>query len=178
MRARPEYEYHQAVAAFLDMALPPFPECWWTSIGHGVYLGEGTTTRRGKKVPLSIIRGAMLKSIGVKKGVHDVLIIAPWLNLWVELKDIDGRLSEEQKTVRDFFLTMPNWDCAVARSLEELEKVLLDRKFPLRLKVQAGKMTDTIGRVASGKSRFTFAQRGPSRAALRNSALYQGPIKK
>ncbi len=78
---RPEQALQKAVAAYLDAVL--VPPWYYTAIGHG---GGGK------------VRGAILRGMGLKAGVWDILILGPDRFIgWIELKSATGRLSPEQK---------------------------------------------------------------------------------
>lgn len=98
-RSNPEADLQRQVATYLSAVLRP--EVVWSAIGHGSALG-GTQRER-------MMRGGILKGMGLKRGVPDIYIawqaIVPALNaihaytLWLELKSETGRQSPEQ---RDF----------------------------------------------------------------------------
>ena len=65
---------------------------------------------------VAIIRGQILKSMGVHAGALDILI--PQWHLWVEIKDIGGRLSKEQE---EFLCCVKEsgYDVIVAEGIDE-----------------------------------------------------------
>lgn len=68
------------------------PDVWWTHFPSGEY-------RAGPD-------GAKLKCMGLKPGVPDFLFFhasRPGVAWWIEYKPEKGRLSEDQKQVRDDF---------------------------------------------------------------------------
>ena len=83
-RRSPEQDFQKSVAQFLALSLQA--PTVWSAIGHG---GGGRT------------RGAILKSMGVRKGMPDVLVMHPadakhTLVLGLELKAPRGKISVEQ----------------------------------------------------------------------------------
>lgn len=117
---RPEQQLHQAVARYLDLALPA--DSWWTTIPLG---GGGR------------LRGAFLKSMGAKKGTPDILVIYRGRAQFIELKSDKGRLSvAQQDTVRQ----LNNAGCSpigVCRSVEQVAIVLEVCGIPLRARIAA-----------------------------------------
>lgn len=84
----PEQDLQRSVAQYLDAVLAK--DVLWTAIGHG---GGGK------------IRGAMLKGMGLKRGVPDIYIAWDYFEIddshqrntvWIELKAATGRQSQEQ----------------------------------------------------------------------------------
>jgi len=109
-RKQHEQRFHREVAQFLDAVLISPVE--WTSIGHG---GGGK------------VRGAILKSMGLKPGWPDVIISAPVetgrcrfaLMVGLELKSQEGSLSLDQKRVHSA-LERSGWQIFVCRTLDEV----------------------------------------------------------
>ncbi len=99
-RSNPEADLQRQVATYLSAVLKP--EVVWSAIGHGSALG-GTQRER-------MIRGGILKGMGLQRGVPDLVIM--WLEpghgrglrnelpyphtLWIELKSPKGKQSPEQ----------------------------------------------------------------------------------
>lgn len=111
---RPEQDFQMQVARYLDLALPG--DAFWTAFPAG---GGGK------------IRGAILKGMGLKAGVPDILIVHEGRALFLELKAGRGRISPAQaKTHGDL------WEAgspvAVCRSLSEVQMVLLRWAIPLK----------------------------------------------
>lgn len=68
---------------------------------------------------------AIFRGLGVKPGVFDLICIARlsgWNGLAIELK-IEGKLSEAQRTWRDYFLA-EGWYASVAHTFEDVEHAL------------------------------------------------------
>jgi hypothetical protein len=120
---RPEQALQIAVAAFLRHALKP--PVVWTAIGHG---GGGK------------VRGAILKAMGLRAGMPDVLIVAPGCDgymgvltpyvVGLELKADKGRQSDTQRTLA------ADWEACgafyyIARSVDEVEGFLKGVGIPL-----------------------------------------------
>ena len=73
----------------------------------------------------SVQQGALLKRMGVKKGMADLFIAVPcggYHGLWIELKSDKGKLSEEQKeflsrmTERGY-IAVPAWGFESAKEI-------------------------------------------------------------
>lgn len=118
-RARPEEALHRAVAEFLTLALPE--DAWFTTFPAG---GGGK------------VRGSILKGMGLKPGVPDILIIYQGKALWIELKAWNGRLSGSQRTA---IADIMNAGCPayVTNSIESVQDILQLRGIPLRASVRA-----------------------------------------
>ena len=120
--AKPEQALQIAVSRYLEVTLRP--PSWWSAIGHG---GGG------------LVRGAMLKRMGVKKGVPDIIVIHPvasagselgaWL-VGIELKAPKGRQSPEQVAVQRAFEQAGGF-YYVCRSVDEVEDALRQTGIPL-----------------------------------------------
>lgn len=115
----PEQILHQAVAKYLDLALPA--DSWWTTIPLG---GGGQ------------VRGAFLKSMGAKKGTPDILVVYRGKAHWIELKAPRGRSSVAQVETMNALI---NADChySIAYSLFEVAGLLLMWKIPSRARLAA-----------------------------------------
>lgn len=116
-RRAPEQALQMAVARYLDVALPD--NAVWSAIGHG---GGGKT------------RGAILKSMGLKAGIPDVLIVHGSRTLFIELKATDGRVSAQQ-TDMHVRLRKAGAEVYTCRSLEQVEMTLRLCRVPLRARV-------------------------------------------
>lgn len=116
-REAPEQTLQQAVAEFLDAALPR--DAWWTAIGHG---GGGK------------VRGGILKSMGVKPGVPDLLVIWRGACFFIELKSKNGRLSAAQMQVAKD-LQYAGAHFGWARTVENVASLLTAWNVPLRASV-------------------------------------------
>jgi hypothetical protein len=117
-----EHSLQIAVAHMLDVVLDP-KRTWWTAIDHGV----------GK---LGFKEAGIRKARGVKPGIPDIVIMArdfPYqpIVIGIELKAGRGDLSEAQIEVRDEWLSMGH-GVYVARSLEEVQDILVRAKIPMR----------------------------------------------
>lgn len=116
-RKAPEQTLQRQVATFLEWALPP--DAWFTSIGHG---GGGA------------VRGAILKSTGMKSGVPDILIIYRSKSIWVELKSATGSLSEAQRSVHSA-ITVAGGVVTTCRSVDDVSGFLQALQIPLRARL-------------------------------------------
>lgn len=123
MRKQPERALHNAVAAFLRVALPP--EYVWTTFPAG---GGGK------------IRGAQLQAMGLRQGWPDVQILSPYgLShfIGIELKAAKGRLSPAQIECHQD-IERAGGDVIVCRSVEEVETALRMRGVALKASVGKG----------------------------------------
>lgn len=113
-----ERDLHRAVADYLNVALQP--PTFWTTIGHGAFLGEAR-----------LKRGAQMKRAGVKAGVPDILIVHDGRAFWIELKTQRGRVSADQLRVAE---ALNNAGCgwAVCRGVEDVEMWLVAWRIPTR----------------------------------------------
>jgi len=109
-----EEALHRAVAHYLSLAL--LPPAWFTTIGHG---GGGK------------VRGGKLKSMGLKAGTPDILIIHNRA-FWIELKTTKGRMSPEQRDVHEA-LVRAGACVAVCRSIPDVWRVLQLWEIPTRV---------------------------------------------
>lgn len=120
MTKKPEQALHEAVARFLDIALPI--DAFWTTFPAG---GGGKA------------RGGQLKAMGLKAGVPDILIVWQGLAFWIELKAPRGVLSAEQRLVHDRLAFAGCERPAVCRSVDDVERALRAREIPIRASVGA-----------------------------------------
>lgn len=102
----PEAALQRQIVGYLNWALAP--PAWFTAIGHG---GGGE------------MRGMILKGMGMKAGVPDLLIVYDQRAYFVELKSAKGVLSEAQKEVHAA-LWRAKTPVAVVRSLDEFRALL------------------------------------------------------
>lgn len=105
-RNHPEADLQRAVAAYLDLALPP--EVAWTTMPAG---GGGR------------VRGAQLKAAGLKRGWPDVQLVYRGRYIGIELKTERGRLTSEQRATHER-LTLAGGLVYTARSLAAVEGFL------------------------------------------------------
>jgi hypothetical protein len=111
----PEQALQRQVAEYLAWALP---DPWYfTAVGHG---GGGE------------MRGRILKGLGVKAGVPDLVILGPARFIgWLEMKSPTGRLSPPQVAFRDMALVFGHrWE--LTRSLDEVRATLEFWHVPTR----------------------------------------------
>lgn len=113
-RSHPEQSLQTRVAGYLSWALAP--PAFFTAVGHG---GGGA------------LRGAILKGMGLKAGVPDILIIHKGRCIFIELKANKGKLSPEQILVHQL-LTVAGAITTVCRSLDEVRMKLELWDIPLR----------------------------------------------
>ena len=116
---RPEEQIQRAVVRFLGHALPTDAYCFAVPNQRG--------TR--KKFEMGI-----LKALGVRAGVPDIVILWAGKFIGLEVKAPGGRLSEHQEAARTAIVRA----CGiyeVVRSVEEVERFLLKWQVPLRATV-------------------------------------------
>lgn len=133
---RLEHALQVAVAHMLQVVLDP-DKTWWTSIDHGV----------GRLGPAE---AGIRKARGVKAGLPDILIlykppprrVSPGrvaMNdirvLGIELKAGKGELSDAQWDVATAWTDLGGALIHVARSLEEVQSILLVRGVPIRTRM-------------------------------------------
>lgn len=105
---RPEQALQQTVAGYLDRAVPAL---LWFHVPN-------SSGNRGARL------GGILKSMGVKAGVPDLVLILPnGLAAFIELKASKGALTEAQRAFRDRCSALGCF-WAEARSLSDVEAVL------------------------------------------------------
>lgn len=116
-----ETDLHRAVAAYLAVVLPL--GAWWTTVAHG-----------GFRVPAQV--GARLKSMGLRPGVPDLMIVHDGRALFVELKARRGVLSDQQ---RDCITSLRGAGASVAicRSIDDVARALLEWRVPMRARIAA-----------------------------------------
>ena len=90
------------------------------------------------------MRGMILKGMGMKAGVPDILIVYDSRAYWCELKAPKGTLSEVQKEVHAA-LWQAKTPVAVIRSLDEFRALLAGPWWPLMACIRESK-SDTIKR--------------------------------
>lgn len=117
-RQRLEQALHAAVAQYLSAALRG--PTWWTTFPAG---GGGK------------LRGALLRQAGMKAGVPDILVLHPRVGggttvIGIELKAGRGRMSQVQGATHSD-LTLCNVRCRVARSIEDVQRILELEGVPL-----------------------------------------------
>ena len=112
--------FHRQVAIYLRVAVR---EPWfWTTFPAG---GGGKT------------RGAQLKRMGLMAGMPDILIVGPNRLIGLELKTAVGRQSPDQKAVAARFERC-GWPYLLARSLDDVEVLLMAAGIPLAAKARGG----------------------------------------
>lgn len=109
-----EKQLHLSVAQYLNIALTP-PDTYTT-----MPLGGG-----------GLVRGALLKAVGTKAGIPDLLILRAGRAYWIELKTKRGSLSEQQRLMA-VDLKAAGCEWCVCRSVEEVEQRLTQWNFTLR----------------------------------------------
>jgi hypothetical protein len=114
---RPEEQLQRQVAAFLDVALPE-DAVWW----H-------TPNQRGTR---SLAENKILKGLGVRKGIPDVLIYWQRQLYCIELKAPGKYFSTAQKAMRPRLVEAGARYVSEKRSLDEVITALRAYGIPLR----------------------------------------------
>lgn len=106
---RPEEQAQKAIVKYLEAVKP---NCFWFHCPN----------QRGTR---SKVENVILKTLGVKAGVPDLVFITPDRPCFAEVKSPKGSLTPAQKSVRDILLAM---DCgyAVVRSIDDMKLALKD----------------------------------------------------
>jgi hypothetical protein len=104
---RPEDRLQSRARMFLDAYLAP--PAWWSSVGH-----ERKQTLR---------QGQMQKARGIKRGLPDVMVWAPYLFFAVELKAGKNTTTDAQDGFAQA-MARNQHGYAVVRSVEQLGEVL------------------------------------------------------
>lgn len=116
-RANPEHKLQVAVREYLEYALPK--SMYWTASLTGTHL--------------SMQARAKAKAAGVRRGLPDFLFVFPdGVTRYIELKAKNGSLTPEQREFRDQF--GPLGIFAVARSVDDVERALVEWKAPIRVR--------------------------------------------
>lgn len=121
---RPEDALQTTVASYLDRALPH--ASWWTATANGAWLG-GDKRRR-------MIQASRLKRTGVKSGAPDIIILHDGRFFGIEMKMPGESLTEKQMEAEDQ-IAIAGGGFTVARSVEDVERYLLEHNFPLRARI-------------------------------------------
>jgi hypothetical protein len=122
-RKQPEQQFHKAVVAFLNYALPPNIILFHVPNGGGRSKAEA----------------GLLKAMGVRAGMPDLGVILPTgVVAWMELKAERGTLTAAQREFRDLMRArgVPFAEC---RTLQEVEAFVggLIEPFGYRLMARA-----------------------------------------
>lgn len=126
-RPQPEQALQRQVAQFLAVALDG--NSWFSSMPLG---GGGR------------LRGAILRGVGVKRGLPDVLVVNDGRTIWLELKSDKGRVSPEQRECHAA-LASARSSVSVVRSLDDAIEALQRAGVPLRAHLDAPPVTrDTV----------------------------------
>jgi len=115
MRHQPEQALQRQVANYLAWAL--CPPAWFTAIPSG---GGGE------------MRGMILKGMGLKAGVPDLLLLHQSRSLWIELKSPRGALSEAQRRCHEAINNAGCRPVVVCRSLDDVQAALAFWGIPTR----------------------------------------------
>lgn len=114
-RAHPEQTLQRQVADFLSVALAG--NSWWSTMPLG---GGGS------------IRGKILRGLGTRAGLPDLLVVNDGRAIWLELKSKNGRLSEVQQECHAA-LARARCPVTVCRHLDDVIAALRAAGVPLKL---------------------------------------------
>ena len=116
----PEQIVHKSIVTFLELALTP-PDFYTTFPSGG-----------GGKV-----RGALLKSLGLKTGVGDILLIKAFSGraYWLEVKPGKLKAKDYQKAMH-IRLALAGSETAVVHNIVETHDALVAWGFPLRARIE------------------------------------------
>lgn len=118
---RPEQALQMAVAQLLHVALPE--SAFFTHVPNG-----GARTKA---------EGGILKAMGVKAGVPDLLIVHNGRAFFIELKAERGKLSPSQLEIH-FQITRCNAPVAVCKSIDEVLPQLAAWGIPVKASLTSG----------------------------------------
>lgn len=122
---RDEDQIQKAICQFLDKALPS--DSYYFAVPNGSVLA-GNPRQRGMQMN-------KLKSTGLKLGCPDLFIIIRGAVFAVEVKTDTGKLSDNQKDACDKIMAAGAF-WAVARSVEDVERILTDAGITLHATVR------------------------------------------
>ena len=114
---RPEEALQRQVAAFLDIALPE-DAVWW----H-------TPNQRGTR---SKVENMILKGLGVKAGIPDILILYDTILHVIELKAEGQYLNSAQKVMLQRLSDAGAANGGINRSLDDVIRTLEEFGIPLK----------------------------------------------
>lgn len=112
---RPEQQIHKAVADHLRQRGAPGLLWWHTA--NGAFFG-GRRNRKGMA-----IQGAIMKGLGVRAGVSDILALHDGKFFALELKADGGRATEEQLRFHDDVRANGGFTC-MAEGIDEALRAL------------------------------------------------------
>lgn len=130
---RTEQRIQTSIASWLNRWLPS--PWYFSAIGHG---------------PSYLLRGQILRGMGVKRGVWDLMLLGPECFIgWLEVKTPKGRLSPDQEVFGERVRFMGH-HTAIVRSVDDVRATLALWHVPTR--DRQGLVTETLrkelGRVA------------------------------
>lgn len=116
---RPEEITHRAIASFLTVALPS--DSYWFSVPN----------QRGTRKRFEM---GILKALGVKSGVPDIVILARGQFIGLEVKAPKGSIQDSQKAASDAIFKAGGL-YSVVRSVDDAERFLRSAGVQLRVAV-------------------------------------------
>lgn len=118
-RRRPEDVLQRQIVQYLDRALGG--SAWFCHVPNG---GQRSETE-----------AAIMKGLGVKAGVPDLLILDAGRALWLELKSPHGKGPSDAQMDCHHRLRLARSSVAIVRSLEDVEIALTRWAVPLRARL-------------------------------------------
>lgn len=118
-RNYPEQDLQKLCAAYLHACAPP--SLFWTAVNP--------IPAKSKAV------AGLSKAMGLRPGVHDIILAYRGRIIGIEMKATKGRLSPNQIDMHEE-LTLAGGVSAVAHSLEEFIDVLMTLQIPMIGRVQ------------------------------------------
>jgi hypothetical protein len=127
---RAGYDYEDdlqvEVAAYLDRVLPD-DAFWWHTPNQG--RGDGLTRKTAFG---AMVMGQKLKSMGMRAGIPDILLLYRGILHCTDAKARYGGLTDSQKEVQPRLLTAGARVGPPIRTIEELEALLIAWDVPLK----------------------------------------------
>lgn len=118
--AQPEARLRSRCRLFLTSHL--MHPCWFTAIEHG-RKHHGTAEQRARE-------WQHMQAQGVKRGIGDILVLAPGYCCFIELKAGANKQSDSQYAFQAVMAALGH-GYAVCRSVEQLAHALSERGIPL-----------------------------------------------
>ena len=115
-RRKPEQGLHLAVAQYLNMALLEESGAFWCHVPNG-----------GMR---DVVEAALLKRMGTKPGVPDIIILFKRRTYGIELKSLEGRTSTAQKETQANMLRA-GAKISICRSVDDVQMQLDKWRIPI-----------------------------------------------
>lgn len=119
-RNAPEQVLHRATARYLDLTLCP-PAMWFHPPNGG---------------NLSKAQSGIMKAMGLKPGIPDIVILANGTAHFIELKAANSYPTPVQREMHQR-LRLGGFHVAIARDLETVERLLVEWKIVCQARIAA-----------------------------------------